>query len=57
LNARTVCGRQRPPQATAVSISDVHADINRTASRLAQKRKRILTQAKTELRRLFGRPE
>ena len=47
--------RKATPFQSAMSMLNFY--INRAGRGLPAKQKRILTQAKTELRRLFGRPE
>jgi hypothetical protein len=47
--------RKASPFQSAMSMLNFY--INRAGRGLPEKQKRILTQAKTELRRLFGRPE
>jgi hypothetical protein len=47
--------RKTTPFQSAMSMLNFY--INRAGHGLPEKQKRILTRAKTELRRLFGRPE
>jgi Protein of unknown function (DUF3175) len=54
-SAETSTRRKASPFQSAMSMLNFY--INRAGSGLPEKQKHTLTQAKTELRRLFGKPE